>query len=211
MTGLRSFRRWTVVLSLASAAALEGCGLFRPAAPEPPTESGGSASYETPSAVLATIARAVAAKARGQTDYQDAFHSEFQATFDPAVLQTFPPERRPQSWGFLEERHFFLSFVQDVRPEAYVMRWSEDVEHPDGASGADSLLHRKYLVQVRLPPPDTLYTIAVGFADLTFREVGAGQWQILRWDDRVDPAAGAQPRGTDSLTFGARRVESSSS
>jgi len=46
----------------------------------------------------------------------------------------------------------------------------------------------------------------VGFADLDFIS-HAGDWKITRWQDRVDPTRGANPRNPDEVTYGYRRLE----
>ena len=194
---------------------------FAPRNPEPPSQGSLRTNYTEPDSTLGTMALAIEAKAGGNalSAYLGALADsipdgqDFFAYFDGAAAarwQNVTGRQLPDVWGVDLEERFFNHLPSLSAQRAYDFAWLEDVEHPndeDLASG-QKLLHRQYLllaVPEGLGAPDTL---AIGFADLTFiKSRTADKWVISRWQDRVDPAAGANPANTSHLSFSARRLE----
>jgi len=199
-----------------------GCtDLFRPAKPEAPSPTTGgeeiTPDYSQPSSGLETIAKGIAAKARGQTAYIGAFADStrdrypFYADFDPEVVRRIESSGGTVPvWNLAREKFFYPAFMQ-VRTQNYVMRWTGNEaagdDDFDPVTG-DSTLHRRYEVFAVSDDGNTLSTIAVGLADLRFKHVSASRWAIVRWQDYVDPAIGINPGDPDQITLGERRLKS---
>ena len=193
-----------------------GCRLFQPAMPELPSAGVYVPRYNDPDTVLASMAAGIALKAQGFAAYSGALadtqdtegeRRAFRAFFDPAVLAVMPTTPPPiGGWQLAHEQQFYSYFVR-VFNDPYVMQWTPDVQHPDvTVDESHKILYRHYQVQVQAAS-DT-FTIAIGYADLYFVKKSPNKWAITRWDDRVDPAVGAQPADPNQQTFGARRLNS---
>jgi hypothetical protein len=201
-----------------------GCtDLFKPRTPEPPTEAGVPTNYFDPDSTLATMARAIVAKAGsnalsaylgGLADSVGAGDgAEFYAYFDAAAAarwQSVSGRELPAVWTRipLEERFFnSLPGLSGTRP--FEFDWLPDVEHPiDEELGINQkLLHRQYLLLALPTGVENADTLAIGYADLLFiKSLSADKWVIRRWQDRVDPAVGANPVNPSQLSFSARRL-----
>jgi hypothetical protein len=214
--GARPFRAALVLGLLAVLVA--GCDLFKPAKPE--IGVGGSTllpSYAHPESCLAYMKFGIERKdAVGQDAYLGALADTtkdgagFHAFFDLAVWNAYKaayPDESPDFWGLSREATFLSSFFS-VLLCPYQMKWLPDQDYPyDVTPDADHmLLRRRYEVRaLQKPPADTLL-IAVGYADLYFTRISAARWALTRWQDRVDPAVGAQPDSSEQQSFGSRRL-----
>ena len=190
-----------------------GCDLFKPASPE--MGGGGSTllpSYATPESCLRYMQIGIERKDNvGQSAYLGALADTttdgqgFHAFFDPAVWNAYDGIR-PADWDLSHEAQFLPVFIRSFG-DPYEMRWLPDEVHPhDDDLGDHMILHRRYEVRaLRQSTADTLL-IAVGYADLYFAKISAARWALTRWQDRVDPAVGAQPADPDQQTFGSRRL-----
>ena len=190
-----------------------GCDLFKPASPE--VGGGGSTllpSYATPESCLRYMQIGIERKDNvGQSAYLGAMADTttdgqgFHAFFDPAVWNAYDGIR-PADWDLSHEAQFLSVFIRSYG-DPYEMEWLEDEVHPhDDDLGNQMILHRRYKVRaLRQSTADTLL-IAVGYADLYFTRISAARWALYRWQDRVDPAVGAQPADPDQQTFGSRRL-----
>lgn len=198
---------------LTSTGAVGACNLFRPAVPE----AGGvgrivPTNYRDPDATLATLALAIEDKGRGngQSVYLGGLADSttdgraFHAFFDPAVLSRFQPGQIPPDWNLTYERNFYSNFAR-FRTGEYGVHWFPDDPNPDQFEFDTATLHRKYEIYERIDGGDSLL-IAIGFADLYFIS-HSGDWVIARWQDRVDPTRGANPRNPDEVAYGFRRLE----
>ncbi len=193
-----------------------GCDLFKPATPE--AGSAGSTllpSYATPESCLRYMQLGVELKDNaGQDAYLGALADTlmdgvgFHAFFDPAVWNAYDPSILPADWDLGYEAQFLPAFIRSYG-DPYKMDWLPDEVHPHDSYSTDgnsALLSRRYEVRaLRQSPVDTLL-IAVGYADLYFARISAARWVLYRWQDRVDPAVGAQPADPDQQTFGSRRL-----
>ena len=201
---------------------LAGCvGFFRPAQPEPPTNTGFIPSYADPNQTLDALSGGIADKARsnglsvylgGLADPQRDAH-EFQATIDPAVVQLWEQSsgRTAPTWTLALEQNFYGYLVGLRSNDDYVMQWEEDPTQGDDVlnlAAGEATLHRKYTLLAISPDGSTARTIAIGYATLNFIKGGAGHWVITQWQDRVDPKVGANPSNPDSLSMGRRRLDS---
>jgi hypothetical protein len=199
---------------------LAGCDMFRPALPE----IGGKgpsviANYSSPDSCLHYMKLGIEAKAKGQELYIGALADTtvdkvagFRAWFDPAVERLFT--FRPDQWVLANEREFFNFFLM-VRGYPYLMEWQPDTlnsdDRADLGGGTYAVLHRHYHVFSVEPTQqgqDSLL-IAVGYADLYFVKISPSRWTLRRWDDRVDPAVGAQPADDLQRSFGHYRLKAS--
>jgi hypothetical protein len=131
----------------------------------------------------------------------------FHAFFDPAVWNAYNGIR-PLDWS-LEYEAQFLPLFFSLKLSPYEMKWLPDEVYPYdylSPEGDHMILHRRYEVRtLQQSPADTLL-IAVGYADLYFARISASRWALYRWQDRVDPAVGAQPADPDHRTFSYRRL-----
>ena len=202
-----------------------GCtDFFKPRTPEPPTEGGVPTNYVDPDSTLATLARAIEAKAGtnslsaylgGLADSAGAGDgAEFYAYFDAAAAarwQSVSGREPPTAWTRIPyEQNFFSDLPRLSGTKPYQFDWLPDVEHPiDEDLGINQkLLHRQYLL-LALPTAvgDAADTLAIGYADLLFiKSLSADKWVIKHWQDRVDPAVGANPVNQNQLSFSARRL-----
>ncbi len=200
---------------LTSTGAVGGCRMFRPAAPEPPTGSAIQTDYRTPDLTLETMALGLADKGRtnGLAAYIGGLADTasdgrgFHAFFDAAVAQSFKDLGRqvPTDWNLSLEQRYYTNFASS-RPEPFQMQWIVDETLPDVVEADAATLHRQYRVFVELPDGNTAL-IAIGFCDLDFIRSPQSRWVIVRWQDKVDPAVGANPSDTDLRTLGWRRLE----
>jgi hypothetical protein len=194
---------------------LAGCDMFRPALPE----MGGTgtsiiANYSSADSCLRYMKLGIEAKAKGQELYIGALadttvdRAGFRAWFDPAVERLFT--FRPDAWLLANERDFFNDFITK-RPYPYLMEWQRDTLNWDDRGDAQAVLHRHYQVFSIEPRQggQDLLLIAVGYADLYFIKVSPSRWALRRWDDRVDPAVGAQPQDSWQQSFSYRRLATS--
>jgi len=201
------------LVSLLPLLLLAGCDMFRPARPE----LGGKgssviANYSSPDSCLRYMKLGIEAKAKGQELYIGALADTtvdkvagFRAWFDPAVERLFTFQR--DAWLLGDERDFFNDFITK-RSYPYLMEWQRDTLNWDDRGDAQAVLHRHYQVFSIEPTQqgqDSLL-IAVGYADLYFIRISPSRWALRRWDDRVDPAVGAQPQDSWQQSFGYRRL-----
>jgi hypothetical protein len=188
-----------------------GCDLFKPATPE--AGSGGSTllpSYATPESCLRYMQIGIERKDNaGQDAYLGALADTttdglgFHAFFDPAVWNAYDGIR-PADWDLRHEAQFLPVLIRSFG-DPYEMKWLPDEVHPhDDDLGDHMILHRRYEIRA-LRKAGTLL-IAVGYADLYFTRISAARWALTLWQDRVDPAVGAQPADPDQQTFGSRRL-----
>jgi hypothetical protein len=210
----RASRPFRAGLALGLLAVLvAGCDLFKPASPE--VGGGGFTllpSYATPESCLRYMQIGIERKDNvGQVAYLGALADTttdglgFHAFFDPAVLNAYTGIP-PTDWDLRHEAQFLSVFIRSFG-DPYEMRWLSDEVHPhDDDFGDHMILHRRYEVRaLRQSTADTLL-IAVGYADLYFARISAARWALYLWQDRVDPAVGAQPAVDDQRTFGYRRL-----
>lgn len=196
-------------------ALLAGCDYFRAAQPEAPTgDDAFLPDYSDPDRTLETIANAIADKARtiGITAYTGAF-AESTSTSTPGYHQLFWPtdvsnwitsgHTPPSDWGFALERNFYVRFV-NLRGDNYRMEWAPDDANPDDVRGSQATIHRHYVVTTLAEDGSVSSTLAVGFADLILIQFPDGDWEITRWNDRIDPEA--DPNDPEQLTLGRRRL-----
>jgi hypothetical protein len=199
---------------LGSILIVPGCGLFKPASPQPPIGSAIVGRYNFPDTTLNTLALAIADKAQtnGQSVYIAGFADsavdgvDFHAFFDPATVLRFtsgghsPPDL---NWGIRYEQNFYVKFAQLQPGATYQFIWQVDSTSViDDIQPTTALLHRKYRAFAALA--DTSVLLSRGYADLAFVKVGS-DWKIVRWQDREDPAANLD---AGELSFGQRRLES---
>jgi hypothetical protein len=192
----------------------QGCGLFKPASPQPPIGSAIVGRYNDPDTTLTTLALAISDKAQtnGQTVYMAGFADstldgvDFHAFFDPATVARFtsgghaPPDL---NWGDRYEQNFYVKFAQLQPSAAYQFVWQDDsTSVSDDRQPTTALLHRRYRVFAALS--DTSISLSRGYVDLGFVKIGS-DWKIVRWQDREDPAANID---AGELSFGQRRLES---
>jgi hypothetical protein len=197
------------------AALVAGCNLFRPASPE---VGGGGPTllprYDRPESCLRYMQVGIERKDDlGRGAYLGGLADTtkdglgFHAFFDPAVWNTYAGIR-PADWN-LDYEAQFLSLFFSVKPSPYQMKWLPDEVYPYdylSPEGDRMILHRRYEIRALQPPPADTLLIAVGYADLYFARISASRWTLYRWQDRVDPAVGAQPAVDDQRTFGYRRL-----
>jgi hypothetical protein len=212
----RAIRPLRAGLALGLLAALvTSCELFKPATPE--VGDGGSTllpSYATPESCLRYMKIGIERKDNlGQDAYLGALADTttqgigFHAFFDPAVWNAYDGIR-PADWNLNYEAQF-LSLFFSVKLNPYEMKWLPDDNYPYdylSPEGDRMILRRRYEVRAVPKPPADVLLIAVGYADLYFARISASRWALYRWQDRVDPAVGAQPDSADQRTFGYRRL-----
>jgi len=130
----------------------------------------------------------------------------FHAFFDPAVWNAYAGIK-PADWGLAHEAQFLSVFIHSYA-DPYETKWLPDENYPyDLMPDADhAILHRRYEVRAVRQSTAADLLIAVGYADLYFARISAARWALYRWQDRVDPAVGAQPTDPDQRTFGYRRL-----
>lgn len=174
---------------------------FRPATPDRPSGTSVFEDFSTPEQVLATIKLAIAAGTDGSDAYIHAFADSsvagqiaYRAFYDPDVKTSYEQSGHtaPEPWNRQLEQLLF-TYVIGLRPTFdYQMAWEDDLTSPSDDVSADTVqFHRHYKVVASTASGSTVETIAAGFADLSMFKSG-GRWAISRWNDRVDPDAGAQ-------------------
>ncbi|HTO90242.1 MAG TPA: hypothetical protein VMJ70_03855 [Candidatus Sulfotelmatobacter sp.] len=204
------------MLLLGTALLGAGCGLFKPASPQLPSGSALIGRYTDPDTTLATMALAIADKAttNGQSVYMHGYADstvdgvDYHAFFDPATVARFtsgghaPPDL---NWGVRYEQNFYVKFAQLLPGASYEFVWQADPSAPeDDRQPTTALLHRKYLALGVLAGSDSAVVLSRGYTDLAFAKLN-GDWKIVRWQDREDPAANIN---AGELSFGQRRLES---
>jgi len=202
-----------------TAALFDGCQLFKPRVPERPSQGGVLASYVEPDSTLATLGRAIAAKAAGSalSAYLGGLASgtvdgqDFNAVLDPGVVAAWASvtgRQPPDAWGVaLEERAF--GHLASLSGKNYVFDWLTDVQHPnDDELGPNSkIVHRQYMLRAIPDTPGSVDTLVIGYADLTFLHSPTDKWVITVWSDRVDPVVGVNPINKNMESYSARRLE----
>ena len=216
--GHRSHGVTVLLLVVAFSGALAGgCGYFKPARPENPSNGEiVNIDLNSPDETLETLRSAVEAKGQksGDAAYRACF-ADSTATTTPAFHAFFAPENvnswisgghlLPTDWTLKNEGTFYnvgpLSLVY-LRPETYQMTW--DVEQPphDDFGTNIATLHRHYSIVAIGQNGDVAGTIARGYADISLIQSTTGGWVIQLWGDRVDD--------DPTLTWGQRRLESQS-
>ena len=210
----------TLVLacSLVAAALLGGCGYFRPATPEAPSNGDQIIpDYTTVEGTLESIRQAVEAKGlrAGDAAYRGAFadstsptttacHFFFSA--EDAATWAAQSQTLPSDWTLRDEGPFFnvadRSLV-NLRDDPYSMTWAEEPSKPDDNGNGVSTIHRRYTIYAIGADGTVAEIIAKGYADLVLILDSHNNWIITRWTDRVDPEG-------DTLaqkTWGLRRLE----
>lgn len=207
-------------LGLCGVLLLGGCNLFQPRTPEPPSTGGVVTNYTDPAATLETLARAIEAKAAGNSpsaymgglaDSITARDAEnFIAFFDPeavTVWRNVTGGTPPNEWGPPLEKQLF-THLPDLSGDVYSFVWYEDFQHPNDEDPAPNVkvLHRQYVLTATPKGGTNAQTLAIGYADLTFILSKSGdKWVIARWQDRVDPTVGANP-SSGNQSFSALRL-----
>jgi hypothetical protein len=205
---MRAPRPLATVIGLLLLGSVSGCYLFQPRNPQPPSQGGVAMDYSAPDSSLATMARAIEARAGGNSlsAYLGALADSivngdrqgFLAFFDPAAVVVWENSsgRVPPAAGDLKLENQLFGSLPTLSPNPYLFSWLNDVDHPhDEVLGPNTmLLHRQYLL---VAVPDGAVkddTLAIGYADLTFIRAATGdKWVIARWQDRVDPDVGPNP------------------
>lgn len=214
---MTSLRHPSLAWGLAALLLLGGCNLFQPRTPQPPLQQGGIvANYSLPAATLETMARAIEAKAAGNSldayagglaDSIDAGDDEnFIAFFDPAVAAALG-RTPPAIWGPDLEKQLF-THLPELSTNRYTLVWNLDIQHPNDEDPAPNvkILHRQYVLTATAEGSSNSETLAIGFADLTFIKSKSGdRWVIARWQDRFDPTVGPNP-SSGSQSFSALRL-----
>jgi hypothetical protein len=194
-----------------------GCDLFKPASPEAGSgEFTILPNYTSPESCLEYMRIGIERKDNvGQDAYLGALADTttdgvgFHAFFDLAVWNAYTGPK-PADWGLAHEAQFLSTFIR-AYGDPYKMEWLEDMDYPianEDKGEKSRILRRRYKVwALRQSTADTLL-IAVGYTELHFTWISASRWALIRWQDRVDPAVGAQPSGAaaDQQTFGSRRL-----
>jgi len=215
-----ALRRIPLLLGLSAGLLLGGCNLFQPRTPEPPSQGGVQTNYSDPASTLATMARAIEAKAAGNSTsaYLGALADSlvsgdaqnFIAYFDPAAVaawQSVTGKTPPLEWGPSLENLLFIH-LPELSGNGYNFYWREDVQHPNDEDPAPGVkvLHRQYELTATPAAGGNVETLAIGYADLTFiKSSGGDRWVIARWQDRVDPAVGPNP-SSGRQSFSALRL-----
>ena len=199
-------RRPALVLVLVLLAALPGCSFFRPEDPEPPAEGQTLIpDYSTPDATLETMRQGVEAKSSlGGNAWLDAFAEAFVHNFWPEDEDDYESTTGTDAptWNLVLEEPFYFRLA-DYRPgETYQMIWEEDDSQADIINAETATLHRHY--QITAVTDQTAQIIAIGYADLSLVKDAEGNWRIVEWNDRRDPAA--SPTDTEQQTLGLRRL-----
>jgi hypothetical protein len=207
--------------ALVAALLLSGCtNPFTPARPEAPTGPGVIEKFGSTEDLLATIASAMSVRGvSGQTAYYDALADStapgvyafyaFHAPGDIDAWHTQTGLNPDPVWSQLQEKPFFGYLGEQAPGLIYAFSWS-----PDNLSGLDppptetlAMVHRRYLLSASSEDGSTERIVAVGYADLYMQKVGA-RWHLYRWEDRIDPAYGANPADPDAITMGRQRLNS---
>ena len=207
-------------LGLGAILLLGGCNLFQPRTPEPPSKGDVVINYSTPVLTLETLARAIEAKAAGNSSlayiggFADSINAgdaqNFIAFFDPEVVkgwQSVPGNTLPREWGWELEKEFFNKILPVLSGDLFSFEWLEDEQNPndeDPVPNVIKVLHRRYQLTATPEAGGNVVTLAIGYADLTFIN-SKNRWVIARWQDRVDPTVGPNP-SSGNQSFSALRL-----
>jgi hypothetical protein len=210
----------TIALSVTTL--LSGCtNPFTPATPEPPGAGGGVVEqFNSTENLLATVAAAMSVRGvSGQTAYYNALADStgpgvfaFYAFHAPGDIDAWHAQTglTPDPvWAQGQERPFF-GYLGELAPGlTYAFTWT-----PDDLSGLDptptetlAMVHRHYYLTASSSDFTSERIVAVGYADLYMQKVGA-RWFLYRWEDRIDPAYGANPSDPDAISMGRLRLNS---
>ncbi len=210
-----SILRRLAPLLAATALVLAGCvNPFKPSDPEIPTGIAVLEVFKTTDDVLETMRLAIEAKStNGENAYRHCFSDSvtatdiaFRAIYDQAAKQAWQAGvsiSAPEPWNLPEYESKVPRFLYTVRQNAaYSWVWLPDrTSGNDEETGSTALLHRQYLLKATAPNSSTNEIIAQGYCDLSLVFNGS-RWLIVRWVDRVDPAVGATPPGSQySMTW----------
>jgi hypothetical protein len=211
---MRAPRPLATVIGLLLLGSVSGCYLFQPRNPQPPSQGGVAMDYSEPDSSLATMARAIEARAGGNSlsAYLGALADSvvngdsqgFLDFFDPAAVAVWG--RTPPPAGDIKLENQLFGYLPQLSSNPYLFAWLTDVDHPHDETPSPNVqvLHRQYLLLAASAPPDTL---AIGYADLTFILSASGdKWVIARWQDRVDPNVGPNPPKGNKQSFSALRL-----
>lgn len=213
-----------VIVALLLAAPLGGCtNPFTPAVPEKPSGTAVIENFNTPEALLTTLAAAIAARGvSGRLAYYDALADStdatrfaFRAFHAPAAVEAWHVDTHldPPTWVRRPYEELFYDHLAELYPSfTYNFVWSPDNLSSDPGPEVDGLvtLRRHYTLIATSTDGAIEKIIAIGYADLLMQKAG-GRYYLYRWEDRIDPEFGARPTDPDNLSMGARRLESVSS
>jgi hypothetical protein len=196
----------SLLLALALAGGLPGCGLFQPTEPEPPSGGVVQADYSDPEATLNTLRLAIDDKGTttGLTAYLDGLASpgrdglDFNALHLASVKQALQDVVTiPDPWTHVLESAFYPRLI-GIDGAAYAMRWEIDTrfQAEDQIGDQDAVLNRVYLIQT------ASRTIAKGYAKLTFRQTAPGRWVVVTWEER-----NVEPGDSENDTFSMLRLK----
>jgi hypothetical protein len=176
-----------------------------------PSRPGGVAEdFRTPDAVLVTMAAAIGSKSSsGGTAWVDAFAESthagdraYRQYYDGAVKASWQAATSftaPEPWNKTLERGLPPRLFVVRSTFTYTYQWGQDVNSPaDGdPNAADTVeFHRHYVLLATPPNGSNPEIIGAGYCDLSFQKTN-GRWSIFRWHDRVDPAYGVSPSGSE--------------
>jgi len=216
---MRTPRPLVPPLALGAALLVGGCNLFQPRTPQPPSQGGVPTDYSSPAATLETMARAIEAKAAGNSTsaYLGALADSitrgdvenFIAYFDPEALTVWESatgKTPPREWGPSLET-LLVIHLPELSGNVYNFYWLDDVQHPNDEDPAPNVkvLHKQYQLTATPATGGNVETLAIGYADLTFVKTTGGSWVIARWQDRVDPTVGPNP-SSGRQSFSALRL-----
>jgi hypothetical protein len=189
-----------LVLCLALAAALSGCGLFDTAEPQPPTSIGGPPpDFTLPESLMVTLERAIENKSPSNYAlcFADTLSDQkgFHASFDPADLldyQTSTGQPPPADWTTQQENSFFNQFIGTLsgNPQVHLLPDERGIIVVDATR---QIWNRKFRVFVgQSAATASAPGIQIERVNL------AGDWKITHWEDRRD-TTGVPSYGTRRL------------
>ena len=133
---MKSRQRIPLSIGLGAALLLGGCNLFQPRVPLRPALGDIVADYSTAAATLETMARAIEAKAAGNSPsayvggLADSIRAgddqTFIAYFDPAVVTASGRTPPSEPWGPDREKQVFIH-LPELSENSYSFAWLEEV------------------------------------------------------------------------------------
>jgi len=188
-----------------------GCDYFKPADPEPPSQTAVIIpNYRTPGTLLETMAKGIQDKGRtnGLAAYSGGLAETFQATFDAQTISRMEQQtvEIPEEWDLTREEAFYSKFVtlSIALSSEYSFRWLVDQTQGEDVIEAESaILHKEYQAFAIAQSGESQY-IARGFVTLHFIRISADRWAITRWEDRELNGANIEQ---GEVSMGQRRLE----